>query len=30
MAEVETFRGRTESYVVVKDARGEEYPPIQL
>jgi hypothetical protein len=25
MAEVEIFRGRKESYVVVKDANGEEY-----
>lgn len=25
MAEVETFRGRKESYVVVKDANGEEF-----
>lgn len=25
MAEVETFKGRKENYVVVKDARGEEY-----
>lgn len=25
MANVEIFRGRTESFVVVKDSRGEEY-----
>ena len=25
MEHVETFKGRTESYVVVKDSRGEEY-----
>ncbi len=25
MAEVETFRGRKESYILVKDTNGEEY-----
>jgi hypothetical protein len=25
MAKVETFKGRKESYIVVKDASGEEY-----
>ena len=25
MSKVETFKGRTESFIVVKDASGEEY-----